>query len=86
MDIILSVSKVAKVVNKFTIYNSRVLFHVVRGFKILPLFVIACSKYQHVPKAFQKPEVLVSIDFPKVAIKQFCLPLDLSVPQDLIAI
>ena len=50
------------------------------------LFVIVCSKYLYVPKRFQKPEVLVSIYFMKVPKKQFCFPLDLSVPQDLIGI
>ena len=63
-------------VNKFTIYNPRVLVHAVWGFAIMLLFLILCLNYQYVPKTFQKPEVLVSIDFPKVPITQFCLPLE----------
>ena len=70
----------------FNGYYSRVLVHNVRGFTILLLFIIVCSKYHYVPKTFQKPELLVSRDFLKVPIKQFCLPLGLPVPQDLVTI
>ena len=50
------------------------------------LFVIVCSKYQDVPMTFEKPDILFSIDFPKLPVKHFCLLLDLTVPQNLIVI
>ena len=79
---VLSTKGVKQVHNmQFKSFSSRCL-----RFTVLLLFIVVFSMYRYVPKAFEKPEVLVSIDFPNVPIKQFCPPLDLSLPQDLIAI